>query len=169
MTPQILVSLAALMASILAVSLSSGLALRQQRLAKQANQLPVVDYLWIMRSPDFLRCEERLWDELPKQDQTLRFAELPQPLRDETEAICVFYQKVAYLVGLEVVDERLAIVPLAYRGPRSWAAIEPFVANERRARNDELSFYNAFEDLICRIRRADVPRMSRTMFPGNRR
>ena len=168
MTVPISLNIAAVMASLLALTMSSTFAIRQIRLAKQAHQLPAVDFLWIMRSPDFLRAEEHLWSELPKQDPSLRFNELPRALRDEAESILTFYQKVAYLVGLDIVDKRLAILPVHYRAPRTWASVEPFVRNERIYRGDELAFYNAFEHLVAEIQSADIVRMSHSIFPPAR-
>ena len=165
MTLPIFLNIIAVMASLLALAVSSTFAIRQIRLARQAHQVPAMDFLWIMRSPKFLRSEEILWVELPQQDPSLRFSELPEALRDEAESILSFYQKVAYLVGLGIVDSRLAILPVHYRAPRTWAAVEPFVRNERIHRGDELAFYNAFEYLVGTIQRADIVRMSNSIFP----
>src|SRR5690349_16382436 len=131
MTLALFLNITAVMASLLALAVSSTFAIRQIRLARQAHQVPAMDFLWIMRSPKFLRSEEILWVELPKHDPGLRFSELPEDLRDEAESILSFYQKVAYLVGLGIVDLRLAILPVHYRAPRTWAAVEPFIRNER--------------------------------------
>jgi hypothetical protein len=165
MTLPLLLNVTAVMASLLALAVSSTFAIRQIRLAKQAHQLPAMDFLWVLRSPQFLRTEEVLWVELPRQDPSLRFSELPVPLKDEAESILSFYQKVAYLVGLGIVDARLAILPVHYRAPRTWAAVEPFIRNERIHRGDELAFYNAFEHLVGTIERADIVRMSNSIFP----
>jgi hypothetical protein len=165
MTLPIFLNVTAVMASLLALAVSSTFAIRQIRLARQAHQVPAMDFLWIMRSPKFLRSEEDLWAELPKQDLSLPFSDLPEALRDEAESILSFYQKVAYLVGLGIVDVRLAILPVHYRAPRTWAAVEPFVRNERIRRGDELAFYNAFEHLVGTIERADIVRMSNSIFP----
>jgi len=165
MTLPIFLNIIAVMASLLALAVSSTFAIRQIRLARQAHQVPAMDFLWIMRSPKFLRSEEVLWVELPQQDPSLRFSELPEALRDEAESILSFYQKVAYLVGLGIVDSRLAILPVHYRAPRTWAAVEPFVRNERIHRGDDLAFYNAFEYLVGTIQRADIVRMSNSIFP----
>lgn len=165
MSLPIFLNITAVMASLLALAVSSTFAIRQIRLARQAHQVPAMDFLWIMRSPKFLRSEEVLWVELPKQDPSLRFGELPETLRDEAESILSFYQKVAYLVGLGIVDVRLAILPVHYRAPRTWAAVEPFVRNERLHRGDELAFYNAFEHLVGTIQRADIVRLSNSIFP----
>jgi hypothetical protein len=67
------------------------------------------------------------------------------------------------------VDKRLAILPVHYRAPRTWASVEQFVRNERLYRGDELAFYNAFEHLVAEIQRADIVRMSHSIFPPARR
>ena len=74
MTLPLFLNLTAVMASLLALAVSSSFAVRQIRLARQAHQLPAMDFLWIMRSPKFLRTEEVLWVELPRQDPSLRFS-----------------------------------------------------------------------------------------------
>jgi len=165
MTLPLFLNVTAVMASLLALAVSSTFANRQIRLARQAHQVPAMDFLWIMRSPKFLRTEEVLWAELPKQDPGQRFSDLPEALRDDAESILSFYQKVAYLVGLGIVDSRLAILPVHYRAPKTWAAVEPFIRNERTHRGDELAFYNAFEHLVGTIQRADIVRMSHSLFP----
>jgi hypothetical protein len=163
-------NLAALVASLAALAISSVLALRQVQLSRNANQLPVaVDFLWRMRPPEFLRQEEVLWQELPQQDQDLPFSGLPQPLRNQAQEVATFYQTVSYIVALGVVDERLAILPLQYRAPKTWAAVRPFVVNERVRRNDPRSFLNAFEDFVHLIRATDVASLSEQLSRNLRR
>ncbi|MEU4665253.1 hypothetical protein AB0F83_26240 [Micromonospora chalcea] len=165
MDPSISLNVAALVASLIALGVSSIIAFQQIRLSRHANQIPVaLEFLWKMRPAEFLRREENLWTELPKQDAELPFLDLPQPLRDDAQEIATFYQTISYLIALGVIDERLAILPLHYRAPKTWSVIRQFVMNERARRADPLSFLNAFENLVGIINSSDVDDLSGRLF-----
>ncbi|MCO1617210.1 hypothetical protein M8C11_21080 [Micromonospora sp. CPM1] len=162
-------NVAAFIASLIALCLSSAIALQQIRISRHANQLPVaVEFLWKVRTAEFLRREENLWTELPKQDKDLPFLDLPEPVRDDAQEVATFYQTVSYLVALGIVDERLAILPLHYRAPKTWSAIQQFVMNERARRDDPLSFLNAFEHLVDTISSSNASTLSGELFRRRR-
>jgi hypothetical protein len=63
---------------------------------------------------------------------------------------------VSYLLSLDIIDRRLAILPIHYRITKTWDAVERFVRAERVARGYELSFLNLLESFVNLIRRQDI-------------
>ena len=116
-------NIAALCASILALAVSSFLALRQSRLMRHANQLPVViDLFRELRADTFITREQKIWSTLPgDQDPSKGFGGIPTPLRTYVYDVCLFYQTVAYLIKFKMIDEGLAYTALHYRILRTWS------------------------------------------------
>jgi hypothetical protein len=151
----IALNIAALLASFLALSISSFLALRQSRLMRDANQLPVViDLFRELRADTFIVREQEIWKSLPgNQDPSKGFGGIPDPLRTYVYDVCLFYQTVAYLVNFKMIDDRLAYTALHYRILRTWSAVELFVYGERVLRGGERTFLNSFEEAAAAIQR----------------
>jgi hypothetical protein len=150
--------IAALVASFVALAASTTIALRQARTAYQANQVPVlVDLIKDLVSSVSYQRELSLYDELPKHDPALGFSGLPEPLRSNAYEITTTYLMISYLVLLDILDERLAILPVHYRVLRVWNAVEPFVRGERAIRGDPNSFMNVLEAFVAKVGRADIP------------
>ena len=148
-------NVAALMASLLALAISSVLALRQSRLMRHANELPVViDLFRELRADTFIVREQEIWNALPgHKDPSKGFEGIPAPLRTYVFDISLFYQTVAYLVNFKMIDNRLAYTALHYRILRTWSSVEPFVRGERAIRGGENTFLNSFEKLAKAITR----------------
>jgi hypothetical protein len=149
-------NIAALLASFLALAVSSFLALRQSRLMRDANHLPVViDLFRELRADTFITREQEIWSSLPGDKDPLKgFGGIPTPLRTYVYDICLFYQTVAYLVNFKVVDDELVYTALHYRILRTWSSVEPFVHGERAIRGGEHTFLNSFETVAQDIRRS---------------
>lgn len=146
-------NIAALFASLLALAISSFLALRQSRLMRDANQLPVViDLFRELRADTFITREQEIWHSLPgEQDPSKGFGGIPTPLRTYAYDICLYYQTVAYLVNFKMLDNELAYTALHYRILRTWSSVEPFVRGERAIRGGENTFLNSLETLAKAI------------------
>jgi hypothetical protein len=153
-------NIAALCASILALAVSSFLALRQSRLMRHANQLPVViDLFRELRADTFITREQKIWSTLPgDQDPAKGFGGIPTPLRTYVYDVCLFYQTVAYLIKFKMIDEGLAYTALHYRILRTWSSVEHFVRGERVIRGGGNTFLNSFEEVAGAIRRQHVKR-----------
>jgi hypothetical protein len=159
MDNSVLLNVLALVASFAALGISVIASYMQIRLSHRANQLPVlVELFREYRSPRFLTEEEQLWKELPQASPDDGFAGLPSPLRDHVLNVSNYYQTLAYLSLLGVVDDKVAVLPLHYRALKTWQAIEPFVLRERIIRGDELAFFNVLEEFIRKVRRVDIAR-----------
>lgn len=153
----LLLNVVAVAASLAALTISSILAVRQHRTARNANQLPVVvELLREIRSSETYGKELFLQEELPKQDPSLGFSKLPEPLRSYAYEVGGYYLMLGYLVLLEILDERLAILPVHYRAAETWRAMKPFVEGERSLRGDQLSFMNVLEAFIAKVEGADI-------------
>jgi hypothetical protein len=148
---------AALAASFAALTVSTLMAIRQVRTARHANQLPViVEIFREMGSSDAYQRERTLFDGLPSQDPKLGVEGLPEPLRSCVYQVGNYYLMLSYLTLLEILDHRLAVLPIHYRAVRVWNAIAPFVYEERRRRGDPNSFLNVLEAFIEKIERIDI-------------
>ncbi len=149
-----ILNIAALFASLLALAISSFLALRQSRLMRHANQLPVViDLFREIRADTFITREQEIWSSLPGDiNPSKGFGGIPTPLRTYAYDICLFYQTVAYLVIFKMLDNELAYTALHYRILRTWSSVEPFVHGERAIRGGDNTFLNSFEKAAVAIR-----------------
>jgi hypothetical protein len=127
------VNLAALAASLLSLSVASLLAFRQYRAMHNANQIPVLlELIYRGRSLSFRQNEQELWTSLDFHNPKLGIGALPSDTRDKVLETELFYQNLAYLIVFRMVDRELAMLPIHYRLQRTWAAIGPFVLNERK-------------------------------------
>jgi len=143
----------ALTASIIALVTSAVFALRQSRLMRHANQIPImIDLFNQVRSPEFVRKERHLWAALSNEsDPRLGFQGMSDDMHDSAYSVYAYYQMVAFLVAFGVLDKRLAILPLHYRVVKTWSTVKSYVYAERDLRGDKYSFLNFFEDfaLTC--------------------
>jgi hypothetical protein len=104
-------NIVALVISLAALTFSSFFAIRQIGAARNANQLPVMnDILGEIRSPQFRRQEELLWDKLPALGRDVAYSRLPDNLREAADTVCLTYLMLAYVVSLGIVDRKLAIL-----------------------------------------------------------
>jgi hypothetical protein len=158
-------NIAALFASLLALAISSVLALRQSRLMRDANQLPVViDLFRELRADTFITREQEIWRSLPgDQDPAQGFGGIPTPLRTYVYDVCLFYQTVSYLVKFKMIDDRLVYTALHYRILRTWSSVELFVRGERALRGGENTFLNSFEEVAETIRSQHLRREGPTV------
>jgi hypothetical protein len=153
--------LAALIASLVALVLSTLVAIRQSQIAKGSNHAAIVVELYRdFRSVEYRQQEHLLWSELPKIKEPMRFSEIPEPVQSAAYYVCNLYQMVAVLISLGIIDKRLAILPGFYRMMRTWNIVKPFVEAERSARGNSLPFLNLFEALVMRVSTSDVTAIS---------
>jgi hypothetical protein len=167
-------NIAAVVISLLAVAISSFLAMRQAVLARQANQITTfVDLLSEARSAEFRNREYAVWRDLPQHDPKGGFGQLSDEERTNVEVVCSFYSAVAYCIAIGVLDHDLALVPIRYRLLRTWASVLPLLSSEREARGDGDSYFSLLEDMVRQARitdqRRSEQRLSRRAFPTARR
>lgn len=167
----IVLNVSAIAASVIALTMSSVLAIRQHLLIRQQNQIPVfVDLLREARTPEFRHRERRIWDELPTFESGAGFGGLSDDIRDDAEVVFSYYSTLAYCVAIGVVNPDMAVVPVHYRLLKTWDTLHPFVLAERDARGDGDSFLNLLEDLVAQAKASDMKvveeRISRIAFPN---
>jgi hypothetical protein len=154
-------SIAAAATAIIAVLVSAGFALREVRLSRNANYLPViVDFLSTHRSPEFMKHEEEIWNHLGQHDKSLGFTNLPDPIKSYAIEVALFYQAVAYIVLDELVEWRTLVVQVHYRATRTWNAMYPHIEGERRLRGGEYTFLNSLETFISMLASLDDEKLS---------
>src|SRR5690349_12779795 len=100
----LIINLAALTASFAALIISTFMAFRQVRIARHANQLPVMMELFAqIRASDTYSKEIMLREELPKYDPALGFSNLPEPLRSTAYEVSGYYLMLGYLVMMDIL------------------------------------------------------------------
>jgi hypothetical protein len=143
-------NLGTLVASVIALIVSSITATRQSRLAWNGNHVPLLnDFLGTYRSKEIRKDEMALWASLEATSHPTDsgFASLPEDLRTQAYTVCMYYQIVSYLVFYEMLDEDLAFLYLHFSLDKTWTLVSPYVYAERHVRGDPYSFFNAFEEL----------------------
>ncbi|MFE9693283.1 hypothetical protein [Micromonospora sp. NPDC005806] len=165
------INLVAIIISIAALGISSFLTLRQATLARQANQISVfVDLLSEVRSADFRRREQAVWQNLPQHTAASGFDQLPDEDRVNAEVVCSYYSALAYCIAIGVLDHDLAVAPIRSRLIATWEAVHPFVTGERE-RADH-GYFSLLEDFVTQAKKTDIrraeERLSRRAFPDLR-
>ena len=98
-------TISALVISLMALAVSSVIAIRQINTAHHANQLPIInDVVRELRSPRFLRQEQLLWQKLPTLRSGIGFSHLPEDLGEAAYDVCFAYLMVAYPVEVQADD-----------------------------------------------------------------
>jgi hypothetical protein len=71
--------------------------------------------------------------QLSNHSSDLGISGLPVDVRADVLNVAYYYQTVAALIGIGIVDERRTLALLRIRFVKVWDAVEPFVRQERRA------------------------------------
>lgn len=138
--------------SLVALAISTVFAIRQTRLTQNSSQLPIFLQFFRELGTTNLHIKEiTLWEELAALDPSLGFSELPEPTRSHAYNVANYYLMLAYLVAFELVDERMALLPVYFRLQKTWGLMKPFVEQERRWRGVDSSFLNTVEALVEKI------------------
>jgi hypothetical protein len=126
-------NITAIALSVIALGISTWLAVRQALLSKRANHLPA--YLHLLsefRSREFndhyLYVCEKLAGE---HDSELGISGLPNNAREAVYDIAYYYQEFAILILTRIVDEDVVLAFFHWRIIRVWEAISPYVSRER--------------------------------------
>jgi hypothetical protein len=145
MNASLLINWISLVFSVLAITTSTVLALRQSRLMHQANLLLVLTDLFDQfRASEFKRhmayLDEKLWSAQPPATTTM------ETLIDEARAhvgpVSSFFNTVGLLVANRVIDGVLVVSYMGGSIRRAWRRLEPYIRNERERINDPL--WNGF-------------------------
>jgi hypothetical protein len=125
-------SISALLLSLLALAVSTRLAVKQQAMQRHANTLPALSLLLAeFRSANFHESYEYVCSRLQEHPAECGISGLPREARRHVYAVCYLYQHLGELVRLGVVNERELLIPARNRLTAVWSAVQPFVLSER--------------------------------------
>jgi hypothetical protein len=135
MEGSLIVSIAALVISVLSLGVSSILTFRQVRLLRSANHLPVIiDLLGEFRKSEFHQKYRSIIENLrADHDPDHGLSGLPDDARDTVLDIAYYFQTFAILDSHDVLRNRQMYTHLNYRTIEVWTAIEPFMRTQRRS------------------------------------
>lgn len=152
----------ALSVSVLALTLSTALAVRQLRTTRasgrDANHTQVLLRLnGEYRGDEFQESEEYVLDRLAAEhDPELGIDLLPAEARRHVRRVGHYYADYGMLAALPTVDSERIVGVVHYRVRAAWAALEPWVRAERRARGSA-TYWRYFEHLACLATVVDKP------------
>jgi hypothetical protein len=158
------ISLVAVIASMVAAVSSSLLAWRALRLNRNANHLPIIVDLFAQhRSPEFVEKEEYIWEHIHEHKPSLGFAKLPSPIKNYAIEVALFYLMFGYLSEYEIVERELIALQAKYRVIKTWEALEGHVMGERTLRGGEYTFLNTLEIFVDRVKSLDAQAIATRM------
>ncbi|MFI7599172.1 hypothetical protein [Actinoplanes sp. NPDC049681] len=164
MSGQDLISLAALTAAIIATATSSLLAWQALRVNQNMNHIPVVlEILKPHRTPEFVRKEIAVWDEISKHDAALGFFALPEPIRSYAIEVGTYYQVLSYTSLYGIADGEFIAVQTQHRLLRSWDCLREHVNGERALRGSSNTFLNAYEEFARQVADMDIDAATRRL------
>jgi len=160
-----ILNLIAALATVAAVLSSTFLAIQALRYSRNANQMPVIIELFKEhRSAEFLKKEQLVWQEMPRQNPAKGFTGLPRKTRSRATDVALFYLMIAYLSEYRICDQELLALQVQYRLLNTWHSIEPYVRQERILRGGEYTFLNTLEVFVARVRALDSDAIAHRMF-----
>ena len=139
----------ALAFSLVAITVSSVIALRQVKIMQHSNLLPVmIDMFREFRAPEFKQhidyIGESLWKEAPS--ESFGTSNLPETARSHVTPVASFFNTVGVLVANGVITDLTVASYMGGSTIRAWSRLAPYIRNERTRRNDE-NYYLFFEHL----------------------
>jgi hypothetical protein len=158
-------NLIATLAAVAAVVSSTFLAAQALRYSRNANHMPVIIELFKEhRSADFVKKEQFIWREMPRQNPAKGFEGLPKKTKSYATDVALFYLMISYLSEYKICDQELVALQVKYRLLRTWKAIELHVRQERLLRGGEYTFLNTLEVFVERVRALDSDAIAERMF-----
>jgi hypothetical protein len=149
MDTNLALNVVALAFSLVAIAVSSIIALRQVKIMQHSNLLPVmIDMFREFRAPEFKKhmdyIGESLWKEAPH--ESFGTSNLPEPARLHVTPVASFFNTVGVLVANEVITDLTVASYMGGSTIRAWSRLAPYIRNERTRRHDE-NYYLFFEHL----------------------
>jgi hypothetical protein len=159
------VAVASLTLSVLATLVSSLIAVRQSKLMRHTNLVPVVvDMFRDFRDPEFKvhmgYVQHSLWKEYDH--ATAGTSELGEEARSHVAPVMNFFNTIGLLVAQGVIDGSVPSSSMGGSILRAWSRIGPFIRTERAHRKDpNYSIY--FEDLAVRALRLPPSKLKKRL------
>ncbi|MFI6334870.1 hypothetical protein [Streptomyces sp. NPDC050535] len=135
MDGSLLLNLMALLISIGAVATSLIFGMRQLAIARHANYMPaLLDLLSEFRKVEFHEQYNYVCRRLREEcSPELGMSELPPEAKESVYSVAYFFQTLAGMYALGIVEEEVAMVMVRGRVRAVWRAIEPYVVKERES------------------------------------
>ncbi|WP_040694355.1 DUF4760 domain-containing protein [Nocardia vinacea] len=133
MDAAILLGSIAIVVSVATMITSTLIGFKQARLARDANQIPaVIDLLTEFRTVKFHDNYMKIVTQLDRQNPTgAGISDLPEDMREAVLDVGYYFQVLASLIALGILDEASTMAMLHYRFVTIWDAIAPYVMVER--------------------------------------
>ncbi|MDG4774824.1 hypothetical protein [Solwaraspora sp. WMMD792] len=133
MPVETLTNLAAIVLSVVSLTVSVVLAVRQNRTASAGYALPVVLEIFDQfRTQEFFDAREYIFDRLNQEyDPPVAYSDLPGRVRMRVRTVAGRYDDLGKLVAHGIVDEKLIIGSNGTAIRRVWECVAPFVLAER--------------------------------------
>ena len=149
--------------SVLALTVSTLLAVRQLRTNRLSGQdtnhtQVLLSLNGEYRSDAFQASEEFVLDRLADEyDTELGIGRLPSEARRHVRRVGHYYADYGMLAALPTVDSDRIVGVVHFRVREAWSVLEPFVQAERRARGN--TYWRYFEHLACLAAVVDKEKM----------
>lgn len=130
-------NIAALLLSVLALGLSTMLAIRQYQEARVANQLPVVLNMFHgLRTETFHAHEGYVLQHLAKEcPDELGYSQLTGKSRAAFQTVASFYTSLGMMIAFRLINKDLASALFGSRMLKAWDVMAPYVNQERKLRD----------------------------------
>jgi hypothetical protein len=154
----------ALSVSVLALTMSTLLAIRQLRTTRAAGQDSNHTQVLLRlngeyRTDEFQASEEFVLERLAEEhDPGLGIGRLPSEARRHARRVGHYYADYGMLSALPTVDSDRIVGVVHFRVREAWVALEPYVRAERRERGSN-SYWRYFEHLACLAAVVDKERL----------
>ena len=120
-----------LVISIISLATAVYIGVKQYLTQRKANNAPVFELLKQVEEPTFLDNFDFVTGELKDYDPDKGLIGMPAEASKKVLAVCYFFQHLAMLMYLDLIDERAFTAFFGARTVAVWAAVEPFVRKER--------------------------------------
>jgi hypothetical protein len=120
-----------LVISIISLAAAVYIGVKQYLTQRKANNVPVFELLKQIEDPTFLDNFDFITGELKDYDPDQGLIGMPAEARKKVLAVCYFFQHLAMIMYLDLIDERVFTAYFRARTVAVWAAVEPFVRKER--------------------------------------
>ena len=137
-----MITISTIAISIVSLTVSGFLALRQMRTATDGYALPVVLQVFSrFRTQEFYEAQQYIFEHLNQDHEACPYTDLPDEHRSKVRMVAGLYDDLGKLVAHGIVKEELIIGSNGVQARRIWEAIEPFVLAERELRSGNLWIY----------------------------
>lgn len=148
------VSLAALIISIISLTVIAWLTGRQIRISEKTMNIPIViDMFREFRKPEFKQHVAYIHNKLEKDnpDPKIGIYDIALPGKNSIIAVSHFFDNLGFLIIQKIVDEKTVISFMGESIQKVWDRLEPYIRAQRKKDFPEYQAY--FEHLVSRVKK----------------